>query len=67
MKKSCQLYKLLFCKGDDVMHCTINGAMGFYCTKVEHCFGALRLGQLTERHLAEILTKKQSFVNGCVR
>jgi len=67
MKKSCQLYKLLFCKGDDVMHCTIKEAMRFYCTKVEHCFGALRLGQLTERHLAEILTKKQSFVNGCVR
>ena len=52
MKKSCQLYKLLFCKGDDVMHCTINGAMRFYCTKVEHCFGALRLAQLTGSYLA---------------
>ncbi|HAS1416430.1 TPA: reductase [Enterobacter asburiae] len=52
MKKSCQLYKLLFCKGDDVMHCTINGAMRLCCTKLEHRFGALRLAQLTGRYLA---------------
>jgi hypothetical protein len=47
MKKSCQLYNLLFCKGDDVMGCTINVAILFYCTKMERHFGALRFGQLT--------------------
>jgi hypothetical protein len=67
MKKSCQLYKLLFCKGEDVMHCTINVAMMSDCTKVEHRFGARRLAQLTGRYLAQIMMKKQSSVNGCVR
>lgn len=52
MKKSCQLYKLLFYKGDDVMHCTENGAMNFYCTKMEHRFGARHLAQQTKRYLA---------------
>ncbi|MFX4314610.1 reductase [Enterobacter sp. 63] len=47
MKKSCQLYNLLFCKEDDVMGCTINVAILFYCTKMERHFGALRFGQLT--------------------
>ncbi|RSK69812.1 reductase [Enterobacter huaxiensis] len=47
MKKTCQLYKLLFCKGDDVMRCTINVANLIYCTKMEHRFGAHRLGPLT--------------------
>ncbi|HAS1544564.1 TPA: reductase [Enterobacter kobei] len=52
MKKSCQLYKLLFCKGDGVMHCTKNGAMMLCCTMMEHHFGARRLAQLTGRYLA---------------
>ncbi len=49
------------------MHCTINVAMMSDCTKVEHRFGARRLAQLTGRYLAQIMMKKQSSVNGCVR
>ena len=49
------------------MHCTINVAMMSDCTKVEHRFGARRLAQLTGRYLAQIMMKKQSSVNGCMR
>ncbi|HAS1311636.1 TPA: reductase [Enterobacter bugandensis] len=50
MKKSCQLYKLLFYKGDEIIHCTKSVAMMSCCTSMEHHFGALRLGQLTGRY-----------------
>ncbi|TWX83439.1 reductase [Enterobacter hormaechei] len=42
MKKSCQFYKLLFCKGDNVTHCTKSVAILSGCTGMEHRFGALR-------------------------
>ncbi|EFC55649.1 hypothetical protein ENTCAN_07835 [Enterobacter cancerogenus ATCC 35316] len=44
MKKSCQLYKLLFCIGDEDTRCTLFVATRLFCTKMEHRFGALRFG-----------------------
>ncbi|UJD94021.1 reductase [Lelliottia amnigena] len=48
MKKSCQLYNLLFCKEDIYLRCTIIVARVSICTKVRHCFGAFQCSQQTE-------------------
>ncbi|QHM95701.1 reductase [Kosakonia sacchari] len=40
MKKSCQVYNLLFCKGEPLPDCTISVATIAVCTILSHCFGA---------------------------
>ncbi|NCF04351.1 reductase [Kosakonia radicincitans] len=40
MKKSCQVYNLLFCKGDALTGCTISIATRLFSTILVRTFGA---------------------------
>ncbi|WP_336998363.1 hypothetical protein, partial [Leclercia sp. M50] len=42
MKKSCQLYNVLFLQGQDGFHCTKKVTMAVSCTITKHCFGAAK-------------------------
>ncbi|XDK49311.1 Hypothetical protein ABZS17D1_02801 [Kosakonia cowanii] len=66
MKKSCQVYNLLFCKGEALTGCTISVAMTPRCTILSHYFGALARDCRQCCYLAHNVGDKQSLINNFV-
>ncbi|MGP3591119.1 hypothetical protein [Vagococcus sp. WN89Y] len=66
MKKSCQVYNLLFCKGEALTSCTISEPQTAICTILVIAFGAqARFGWFCS-YLAQKTRRKQSLINSFV-